>query len=73
MKLKKMKPQVLRSELESCLQQLDTQTRVARQLEYERDRANDDSDFAKVGIECFHYCKGRPYIIVKQFIVHIHL
>ena len=26
---------------------METQTRVARQLEYERDRANDDSDFAK--------------------------
>ena len=61
MKLKKMKSHVLRSELESCFQQLEIQTRVARQLEYERDRANDDSDFAKVEIEFCHYYKGMPY------------
>ena len=43
-----MKSQQLRTELESYVQQLNTQTRVSRQLEYERDRANDDYEFSKV-------------------------
>ena len=47
-KLKKMKASVLKTELETCLQQLDTQTRVARQVEHERDKANDELEFAKV-------------------------
>ena len=50
MKIKKMKSQQLRTELESYVQQLNTQTRVSRQLEYERDRANDDYEFSKVTI-----------------------
>lgn len=45
-----MKSQQLRTELESYVQQLNTQTRVSRQLEYERDRANDDYEFSKVTV-----------------------
>ena len=45
--VKKKKAQ-LKSELESCRQQLETQTRVSRQLEHERDRAYDDFELAKV-------------------------
>lgn len=43
-----MKSHQLRAELESTLQQLNTQIRVSRQLEHERDKANDDYEFTKV-------------------------
>lgn len=37
-----------RQELEQCKMALETQTRVCETLEHERDRANDDYEFAQV-------------------------
>ena len=52
-----MKAPALKSELENCLQQLETQIRVSRQVEHERDKANDELEFAKVFVFFFVcYC-----------------
>ena len=49
--MKKMKSHQLRAELDSILQQLNTQMRVSRQLEFERDKANDDYDLTKAQLQ----------------------
>lgn len=49
--MKKMKSHQLRAELDSVLQQLNTQMRVSRQLEFERDKANDDYDLTKAQLQ----------------------
>lgn len=46
-----MKSHQLRAELDSILQQLNTQMRVSRQLEFERDKANDDYDLTKAQLQ----------------------
>ncbi len=43
-----MKAPALKAELETSLIQLETQIRVSRQIEQERDKANDELEFAKV-------------------------
>lgn len=50
-KMKKMKSQQLRVELDSIMQQLNTQIRVSRQLEFERDKANDECDLTKAQLQ----------------------
>ncbi|XP_011405674.2 PREDICTED: non-neuronal cytoplasmic intermediate filament protein-like [Amphimedon queenslandica] len=50
-KMKKMKSQQLRVELDSIMQQLNTQMRVSRQLEFERDKANDECDLTKAQLQ----------------------
>ena len=50
-----MKSHQLRIKLESTIQQLNTQIRVSRQLEHERDKANDDYEFTKVSNN-YYYC-----------------
>ena len=67
MKLKKMKAPALKTELEHCLQQLDTQTRVARQIEHERDKANDELEFCKV---C---CLFAIYIAYIAFVIMMYI
>ena len=41
---------VSRADLDQCRLMLETQTRVCETLEQERDRANDDYDFAQVTV-----------------------